>query len=210
MFGQWRLRFHQHGHFDRLPRRVQLRAKTMLREILEAPAGAETTQALERFRERSLQVPDTAVEARGDWEQPERVLRFPSSLAPPANPHAIESIFATVKARHPRHEGCRFEEGRAGDRLQALGRCPGAIATVHPSRAITASCPSYRENVASRLLLGAPSGISRSGTPYVPTNPANSPASPRERRHRHQPDKHRRNNRRDRRLNGKERGARRQ
>jgi transposase-like protein len=86
---------------DALPKRLQPRAKTLLHEMAEAPARADATEALERFRsEFDAKYPKAVEKLDRDWPQLTAFFDFPAEHwrhLRTTNP--IESSFATVKLR---------------------------------------------------------------------------------------------------------------
>jgi transposase-like protein len=86
---------------DALPKRLQPRAKTMLHEIMEAPARADARAALERFREEfDAKYPKAVAKLDRDWAALTAFYDFPAEHwrhLRTTNP--IESSFATVKLR---------------------------------------------------------------------------------------------------------------
>lgn len=86
---------------DALPKRLQPRAKTLLHEMAEAPAGADARAALERFRaEFDAKYPKAVAKLDKDWEALTAFFDFPAEHwrhLRTTNP--IESSFATVKLR---------------------------------------------------------------------------------------------------------------
>ena len=131
--GEQRCWFHASGNIiDCLPKRLHSRAKGLLSEIIEAPTRRDA-KARARGVPRGVrrQVPQGAGQARPRLDAADRVLRLPRrALAAPTDDEPDRERVRDRPAPHPRDEGRRLEDRRAGDGLQAARHSPGALATV--------------------------------------------------------------------------------
>jgi putative transposase len=86
---------------DALPKRLQGRAKALLREIYEAPSRADAKRALERFREElGAKYPKAVAKLDSDWVHLTAFYDFPAEhWVHLRTSNVIESSFATVKLR---------------------------------------------------------------------------------------------------------------
>jgi transposase-like protein len=117
--------FHASGNIiDCLPKRLQPRAKGLLREIIEAPTRQDANAALEIFREEyGAKYPKALSKLDRDWVQLTAFYDFPAEHwqhLRTTNP--IESAFATVRLR------TRVTKG-AGSKTAALAMAYKLLAT---------------------------------------------------------------------------------
>ena len=117
--------FHASGNIiDCLPKRLQPRAKGLLREIIEAPTRQDANAALEIFREEyGAKYPKALTKLDRDWVQLTAFYDFPAEHwqhLRTTNP--IESAFATVRLR------TRVTKG-AGSKTAALAMAYKLLAT---------------------------------------------------------------------------------
>jgi transposase-like protein len=123
--GEQRCWFHASGNIiDCLPKRLQPRAKGLLREIIEAPTRQDASLALEVFREEyGAKYPKALAKLDRDWTQLTAFYDFPAEHwqhLRTTNP--IESAFATVRLR------TRVTKG-AGSKTAALAMAYKLLAT---------------------------------------------------------------------------------
>lgn len=117
--------FHASGNvIDCLPKRLQVKAKGLLREIIEAPTRQDAGLALEIFREEyGAKYPKALAKLDRDWEKLTAFYDFPAEHwqhLRTTNP--IESAFATVRLR------TRVTKG-AGSKTAALAMAYKLLAT---------------------------------------------------------------------------------
>jgi transposase-like protein len=86
---------------DTIPKRLQPRAKTLLHEIMEAPARRDAAQALEHFRDEfAAKYPKSIAKLDRDWKHLTAFYDYPAEhWRHLRTSNVIESSFATVKLR---------------------------------------------------------------------------------------------------------------
>ena len=115
---------------DKLPKRLQPRAKAILHEIMRAPDRASAEEEIEHFvAEHKARYPKATECLVKSQKTMLTFFDFPAEHwlhLRTTNP--IESSFATVKVRTSEDEGRRLAQGRSRDGLQAGTRRREAVA----------------------------------------------------------------------------------